>query len=620
MQVNLGSVNDNHVFVRRKNSSDGQKFDSASMPNFGKKSSADIMKEYIYKTDKKLDYFEKMNFLKGEAGTVIVTAIGTGCVAPIMIAFNPFAKAKPNATEKEKEENENMKKYTALRQPISALLSIAIQLSVLKPIDKMLESYVNKPSRSRWMFKNIDMATLPQDSYIGKHLLTEEDKVNYVIKELLEDEDTEKYIKANTAGKSEAEIDKFKNDFNAKSEAERNKEVAKWKINSENLEKEWKKDKYKKVAKWKSSNVYQKEVARLMLADKENRLMVNPGSVKPEDTTEYLKTLTADKPDAEKTKIENEFNAKSNELQQKEIIDWKIKTGKVKDLIFADKEVMNGVADDLLDEYLEIVNGDSEEGVKGLKYNERGRSFYKERAKILTDNEKHLRAIFDEAIIDEKVNADKSGAKLIEYLEELKSKETNNDIKTLIQEIIDREDVNIMQSRCRRTLDRIQYVKDCCGGTYNMEKYSEFIDGHERILDNLERKLQELKSDKNKDIPTVINKMEEIFKEVIDQAASTKDKKGYDSILMTLNIGDKGKLKEKIAKDIVKKYKKFVEDSYKGMNTWTKMLVGIFITIPLTCTALNWVYPRIMDKLFPELAGKKKAKDAKKAQGGQKCQ
>ena len=307
MQVNLGSVNDNHAYVRRKNSSDGQKFDSASMPNFGKKSSADIMKEYIYKTDKKLDYFEKMNFLKGEAGTVIVTAIGTGCVAPIMIAFNPFAKAKPNATKKEQEENENMKKYTALRQPISALLSIAIQLSVLKPIDKMLESYVNKPSRSRWMFKNIDMATLPQDSYIGKHLLTEEDKVNYVIKELLEDEDTEKYIKANTAGKSEAEIDKFKNDFNAKSEAEQYKEVAKWKINSENLEKEWKKDKYKKVAKWKSSNVYQKEVARLMLADKEeNRLMVNPGVANPEDTTEYLKTLTEGKPDAEKTK--QEFN------------------------------------------------------------------------------------------------------------------------------------------------------------------------------------------------------------------------------------------------------------------------------------------------------------------------
>ena len=37
----------------------------------------------------------------------------------------------------------------------------------------------------------------------------------------------------------------------------------------------------------------------------------------------------------------------------------------------------------------------------------------------------------------------------------------------------------------------------------------------------------------------------------------------------------------------------------------------MFITVPVTCTALNWVYPRFMDKFFPELAGAKKASKAK---------
>ena len=197
--------------------------------------------------------------------------------------------------------------------------------------------------------------------------------------------------------------------------------------------------------------------------------------------------------------------------------------------------------------------------------------------------------------------------------------------ETLVQEILDREEPDVMLSRCKRTLDRIQYIRDCCGGKYDMQKYSDFIDEHEKILDELTKKLTDLKNDKNKDMPTVINKLEEMFSETIAKASSTDGTKKYDSILYTFDIkgldNQKQKLREKIGKDIVKKYKKFVEDSYKGVNTWTKMLTGIFITIPLTCTALNWLYPRIMDKFFPELAGSKKvSKSNKNAQGGQKCQ
>ena len=67
-------------------------------------------------------------------------------------------------------------------------------------------------------------------------------------------------------------------------------------------------------------------------------------------------------------------------------------------------------------------------------------------------------------------------------------------------------------------------------------------------------------------------------------------------------------LTKKVYKDITKGYKKLVENNYKSWNQFTKIGVGVFITLPITCTALNWVYPRFMDIFFPSLAG---AKDKK---------
>ena len=47
----------------------------------------------------------------------------------------------------------------------------------------------------------------------------------------------------------------------------------------------------------------------------------------------------------------------------------------------------------------------------------------------------------------------------------------------------------------------------------------------------------------------------------------------------------------------------------------TKIAVGVSVTLPITCTVLNWVYPRFMNIFFPNLAGVKKEADAKKFGG-----
>lgn len=58
-----------------------------------------------------------------------INAIGTAVVAPIMIIFNPFAKG-------EKTEN---KVYSALRQPVSAVLAVALQAPIASFIGGLCE-------------------------------------------------------------------------------------------------------------------------------------------------------------------------------------------------------------------------------------------------------------------------------------------------------------------------------------------------------------------------------------------------------------------------------------------------------------------------------------------------
>ena len=47
---------------------------------------------------------KSLEWLKGEIGGILITAFGTGLVAPIFIGFNPFVKAPKNATPEEKKE------------------------------------------------------------------------------------------------------------------------------------------------------------------------------------------------------------------------------------------------------------------------------------------------------------------------------------------------------------------------------------------------------------------------------------------------------------------------------------------------------------------------------------
>ena len=70
---------------------------------------------------------------------------------------------------------------------------------------------------------------------------------------------------------------------------------------------------------------------------------------------------------------------------------------------------------------------------------------------------------------------------------------------------------------------------------------------------------------------------------------------------------DIAQLSKKIHKDIIKGYKGFVKNHFSGISQIIQILIGVGITLPITCNALNWIYPRAMELFFPKLSGVKKA-------------
>lgn len=68
--------------------------------------------------------------------------------------------------------------------------------------------------------------------------------------------------------------------------------------------------------------------------------------------------------------------------------------------------------------------------------------------------------------------------------------------------------------------------------------------------------------------------------------------------------------KFKFSDEIAKLLQKQIKNNIKGHKQIVQMIVS-FLTLPISCTALNWCYPRFMDAVFPNLSNKKHPKEIK---------
>ena len=456
---------------------------------------------------KTIQHMENLKWLKGEMGGILLTAIGTGLVAPIFIGFNPFVRAPKDATPEEKEEIKNTKQYTAMRQPISAALAILFQASVLKYIDKGLDKVFNDPKYANFARINLDQSKLNTETRVKDN------------------------VKKNMKAQGRKKPLWIKTLFSSKAKEERAKYIIDF-------------DKAVKAMQENQIN----EVAQLFR---------NTGEIKPGERV-------------------------ASSAQVAELINAQI------------------------DEYI----GDAK---KLIKSPEKGIPYYLDRADILMGEDKdEIIRVFSELNNKESLT--------IEDIDRaIAQNENRPQIKKLLEEVKAKPEY-LRKNRISRTLQRITTISELFkDGAYTREGYrTKLIERNNVLNDIISRlageKIKNPKAASSTSIKNTINRLANICNFSGD-FYSDKGELVKAVLMDTDTFGDdSGKLTDKIFKDVTKRYKKLVENHYKSWNQVTKIGVGVFITLPITCTALNWVYPRFMEIFFPKLAGVKKQQVQKNQQ------
>ena len=455
---------------------------------------------------------KKLEWLKGEIGGILLTALGTGAIAPIFIGFNPFVKPKKDSTPEEKEELRNTKLYTAMRQPISAALAILFQASVQKYIDKGLDAIFNKPERAKYFRDNLDQSLL----------------------------NTETYVK----------------------------------------------------------NMVKKE-------------MKAKGIKKPS----FFASLFGEKEivDGEKINARQKYNIAVNdrvdeirEQQLQHIADEFERTNQIK--IGNNRKLNDESLAKLVNEQIEKYQKDTMRMVKTPKQV----ATYVDKAETFINNEDRLRQMFADNPWEE-IKRENDPKKLkdlykktTEMLQRNLDAETDPKVKKILNELLSLPE-DLRSYKVQRTLDRIEFIKELCHNNFSTERYNSALNARNNVLQTIAARLELCKiEDPSKSNETIIGRTVDKIAEI---CKFKKDNSVQEAVMRNTDMFDtsKAKLKTKIYKDITKCYKELVKNNYKGWNQVSKILVGVFITLPITCTALNWVYPRFMELFFPKLSGAKKA-------------
>ena len=103
-------------------------------------------------------FFNYVGENQGEALNIIVTAVGTAIICPLFIAFNPLSK-----------EDSKTKQYSAWRQPISAVIALATQLTITKWFNDWLTksaSTNNKDGSAR--YARADLRACPHERHLKR--------------------------------------------------------------------------------------------------------------------------------------------------------------------------------------------------------------------------------------------------------------------------------------------------------------------------------------------------------------------------------------------------------------------------------------------------------------------
>lgn len=97
-----------------------------------------------------IKFLGKMKSFTGEVPNIIINALGTGLIAPIFIRYNCFSKT-----------DEDTRTYSAIRQPVSAVLAVLTQAGLVIPVDMVINRMSNEgefknPNFNKTSFQDVD--------------------------------------------------------------------------------------------------------------------------------------------------------------------------------------------------------------------------------------------------------------------------------------------------------------------------------------------------------------------------------------------------------------------------------------------------------------------------------
>ncbi len=154
-KIRKGYTNGNRVYLKQS----GQ--DSVSFTGVGAETVATAATAVAKPLEKYL--LEKMPWIAramvrmhegmGEVQNQLINAFGTGLVAPLFIMYNPLS-----------DKDQDTKTYTAMRQPISAILAIGTQAAIVVPFNAMIK----KDADIGYLPMQYNRTLFPSDDFIEK--------------------------------------------------------------------------------------------------------------------------------------------------------------------------------------------------------------------------------------------------------------------------------------------------------------------------------------------------------------------------------------------------------------------------------------------------------------------
>lgn len=257
-------------------------------------------------------------------------------------------------------------------------------------------------------------------------------------------------------------------------------------------------------------------------------------------------------------------------------------------------DLLNRTVDDMIkNEQIQLNRYEQEKYTKRLAQSEYYRTNSKEALDVLNEMKTKINGSSDVKNIKKELKA---------QYKALKSNKANPHLLSMVEETIalaaaGKEDmlekVNKMEGHVHKHMNKTpEEVKNAVKASVK-----ERIDAHKGAIEFLNRVKDAIKDGKT------VSQIEEMFAKEVDD---------YHKKAVKLNLENKeSRLKDKkFSFEVANKLKTLTNKHIEGVKRISTLIAALAI-LPVSCSLLNWIYPRFMDAFFPKLSSKKHNNESK---------